>query len=49
LSTLPFNLVVDMLTLLITQAKEDRQIRGLVPHMVEDGISILQYVDDTFS
>jgi hypothetical protein len=36
-----------MLTLLITQAKEDGQIRGLVPHLVDDGPSILQYVDDT--
>jgi hypothetical protein len=36
-----------MLALLITQAKEDGQIRGLVPHLVDGGISILQYVDDT--
>jgi hypothetical protein len=47
LSPLLFNLVADMLTLLITRAKEDGQIRGLVPHLVEDGISILQYADDT--
>jgi hypothetical protein len=47
LSPLFFNLVPDMLTLLITQAKEDGQIRGLVPHLVDDGPSILQYVDDT--
>jgi hypothetical protein len=42
-----FNLVADMLTLLITQAKEDGQIRGLVPHLVDDGPYILQYADDT--
>jgi hypothetical protein len=36
-----------MLTLLLTQAKEDWQIRGLAPHLVDDGISILQYADDT--
>jgi hypothetical protein len=42
-----FNLVADMLTLLITRAKEDGQIRGLVPHLVDGGISILQYADDT--
>jgi hypothetical protein len=47
LSPLLFNLVADMLTLLITQAKEDGQIRGLVPHLVDGGISILQYADDT--
>jgi hypothetical protein len=41
-----FNLVADMLTLLITRAKEDGQIRGLAPHLVDDGISILQYADD---
>jgi hypothetical protein len=35
-----------MLTLLITRAKEDGQIRGLAPHLVDDGISILQYADD---
>jgi hypothetical protein len=47
LSPLLFNLVADMLTLLITQAKEDVQIMGLVPHLVDGGISILQYADDT--
>jgi hypothetical protein len=36
-----------MLALLITRAKEDGQIRGLVPHLVDGGLSILQYVDDT--
>jgi hypothetical protein len=42
-----FNLVVDMLPLLISRAKEDGQINGLVPHLVEGGLSILQYVNDT--
>jgi hypothetical protein len=36
-----------MLALLITRAKEDGQIRGLVPHLVDGGLSILQYADDT--
>jgi hypothetical protein len=36
-----------MLALLINRAKEDGQIRGLVPHLVDGGISILQYADDT--
>jgi hypothetical protein len=46
LSPLLFNLVADMLTLLISRAKEDGQITGLVPHLVEEGLSILQYADD---
>lgn len=36
-----------MLAILINRAKEDDQIIGVVPHMVDDGISILQYADDT--
>jgi hypothetical protein len=36
LSSLLFNLVADMLTLLISRAKEDGQIRGLVSHLVDD-------------
>jgi hypothetical protein len=36
-----------MLAILITPAKEDRQIKGLVPHLVDGGICILQYTDDT--
>jgi hypothetical protein len=45
LSALLFNLVADMLTILISRAKEDGQINGLVPHHVNGGLSILQYVD----
>jgi hypothetical protein len=47
LSPLLFNLVVDMLSTLINRVKDDGQVRGLVPHLVDDGISILQYADDT--
>jgi hypothetical protein len=47
LSTLFFNLVADMLLTLINRAKDDGQVRGLVPHLVDGGISILQYADDT--
>jgi hypothetical protein len=36
-----------MLAILINRAKEEDQITGVVPHMVDDGISILQYADDT--
>jgi hypothetical protein len=42
-----FNLVADMLNLLISRAKEEGQINGLVPHLIGGGISILQYADDT--
>jgi hypothetical protein len=36
-----------MLALLISRAKEEGQITCLVPHLVEDGLSILHYADDT--
>jgi hypothetical protein len=39
--------VADMLAILISRVKEDGQITGLVPHLVDGGISILQYADDT--
>jgi len=39
--------VVDMLAILISRAKEDEQIQGVVPHLIDDGLSVLQYADDT--
>jgi hypothetical protein len=36
-----------MLAVMITRAKNDDQVTGVVPHLVEDGLSILQYADDT--
>jgi hypothetical protein len=36
-----------MLAVLIARAKEDVQIGSLVPHLVDGGISILHYADDT--
>jgi hypothetical protein len=47
LSPLLFNLVVDMLATLVARVKEEDQIEGLVPHLIEGGLSILQYVNDT--
>jgi hypothetical protein len=47
LSPILFNIVVDMLAILIKRAKEDGQIAGVVPHLVDDGLLILQYADDT--
>jgi hypothetical protein len=31
----------------MSRAKDDGQIIGLVPHLVDGGLSILQYADDT--
>jgi hypothetical protein len=36
-----------MLSTLINRAKEDGHVRGLIPHLIDGGISILQYADDT--
>lgn len=47
LSPILFNVIVDMLATLLARAKEQGQVRGVVPHLVDDGLSILQYADDT--
>ena len=36
-----FNIVADMLAVLIGRAKEDGQVGGLIPHLVDRGVSIL--------
>jgi hypothetical protein len=36
-----------MLAILIECAKVEGQIEGLIPHLINGGLSILQYVDDT--
>jgi hypothetical protein len=36
-----------MLTIILSRAKEEGQIKGFVTHLVENGLSILQYADDT--
>jgi hypothetical protein len=36
-----------MLAILIKRAKTDGKINGVVPHLADDGLSILQYVNDT--
>jgi hypothetical protein len=35
-----------MVSTLINRAKENGQARGLVSHLIDGGISILQYADD---
>jgi hypothetical protein len=47
LSPLLFNIVVDMLDIIINRAKNEGHINGVVPYLVDDGLSILQYSDDT--
>jgi hypothetical protein len=47
MSPILFNLVADILAILIARAKENGQVGGLIPHLVEGGVSILQYADDT--
>jgi hypothetical protein len=47
LSPMLFNIVADMLAILIERAKADGQIEGVIPHLVDAGLSILQYADDT--
>jgi hypothetical protein len=42
-----FNLVADMLVVLLERAKANGDIRRVIPHLVDDGLSILQYADDT--
>jgi hypothetical protein len=47
LSPLLFNLVSDALATMLEKAKAANQIRGLIPHLVEGGLTYLQYADDT--
>jgi hypothetical protein len=47
LSPMLFNIVADMLAIMIECAKVDGQIEGVIPHLVDGGLSILQYADDT--
>jgi hypothetical protein len=42
-----FNIVADMLAVMIERAKIDGLIDGVVNHLVDGGLSILQYADDT--
>jgi hypothetical protein len=47
LSPILFNIVANMLAILLLRAKENNQFAGVVPHLVEGELSILQYADDT--
>ncbi|WVZ83656.1 hypothetical protein U9M48_030783 [Paspalum notatum var. saurae] len=47
LSPLLFNIVADMPAIIINGAKTDGKVNGVIPHLVDEGLSILRYVDDT--
>jgi hypothetical protein len=47
LSPMLFTILADMLAIMIKHAKNDGLIEGVIPHLVDRGLSILQYVDDT--
>jgi hypothetical protein len=40
-------IVADMLAIMIECVKVDSLIEGLIPHLVDGGLFILQYADDT--
>jgi ABC-type proline/glycine betaine transport system ATPase subunit len=41
------NIVAYIIAILIARDKKDGQVNGLIPHLVDGGVSILQYADDT--
>jgi hypothetical protein len=47
LSPILFDIVVDVLAILINKAKHVGQVDGLIPQLVDGDLSILQYADDT--
>ena len=47
LSPILFNIVADMLTIFIKRAKAEGLLSGVVSHLVDEGLSILQYTDNT--
>jgi hypothetical protein len=44
LSPTLFSIVVDMLVIITERAKENGQIKGLFPHLVDNGLSKLQLI-----
>ena len=38
---------MDMFAIILARAKEDGQVKGVVPNLIDGGFSILQYADDT--
>ena len=48
LSPILFNFVADCLTRMVHKAQENGLITGLIDHIIDRGVAILQYADDTF-
>jgi hypothetical protein len=46
LSPLLFNIVVDMLTVIINRAKSEGQVKSVILDLTDDDLSILQYAND---
>jgi len=42
LSPILFNIVADMLAIILNRAKQEGLIRGIIPRLIDDGLSILQ-------
>jgi hypothetical protein len=42
-----FNIVAGMLAVMIEHAKVDGQIEGVIAHLVDGSLSVLQYAEDT--
>jgi hypothetical protein len=42
-----FNIEVDILVVMIERAKADGHIEDVIPYLVDGGLSILQYANDT--
>jgi hypothetical protein len=47
LSPLLFSMVINMLATFISRVREEDQIDGLLPHLVDRGLSVLQFANDT--
>jgi hypothetical protein len=43
MSPILFNIVADMLAILIARAKEAGQVKRVIPNLIQDGLSILQF------
>jgi hypothetical protein len=42
-----FNIVADMLAIKIERVTSDGQVEWVIPRLVDGGLSIFQYADDT--
>jgi hypothetical protein len=47
ISPLLFDFVADALDIILSQARASGNIQGVVPHLIPEGVTHLQYADDT--